>query len=287
MTRPDSPYYPRRANLFSPLLAWGDALHRLWDRSGLLLADKVTVRGVIASVFVPGLALYLRGPRASGRAAMGVCALLFLFFMAFLGYPLGTLALALLMSIHVTGVVAYYQPVVASARLSFRLMATLMLCALTIGFVYLPARDLLENRWLMPLQVKGQVVVIHRLTSPVTLRRGDWIAFRNGSIGGDHMYIRSGVNFAPVLALPGDQVEFSAEAFSVNGVAQPRRQNMPQSGGFTVDRNCWFAWPEFAIYAHGHAMDVSGMVMQMALVSKDELIGKPFDHWFWRRQSFQ
>ncbi len=82
MTRPESPYYPRRANFFSPLLSWGDACHRLWRRADLFLAGKVTVRGIIASVFIPGFAFYLRGPRRSGLAAMGVCALLALLFMA-------------------------------------------------------------------------------------------------------------------------------------------------------------------------------------------------------------
>jgi hypothetical protein len=221
---------------------------------------------------------------------MGVCAILSLLFVVFLGYPLGTLALALLMSIHVTGVVAYYQPVVAAARLGIRLAAAFALCLLTIGVVYLPLRDLLEERWFMPLQVKGQVVVIHRLTSPVTLRRGEWIAYRNpefDSYAGRHLIVHAGINFAPVLAVPGDHLEFSPQAFSVNGVAQPHRQNMPVSGELTVDRNCWFAWPEMAIFAHGNVPGISDMVMRMAMVSKDELIGKPFDHWFWRRQSFQ
>ncbi len=290
MTRPESPYYPRRANFFSPLLSWGDACHRLWRRADLFLAGKVTVRGIIASVFIPGFAFYLRGPRRSGLAAMGVCALLALLFMAFLGYSLGGIALTLLMSIHIIGLVAYYQPVVASSSLFNRLAAALMLSVLTIGSVYVPLRSLIEERWFMPLQVKDQVVVIHRLTPPFTLRRGDWIAYRTpgyDSYGHMHLIIRAGINFAPILAVPGDHVEFSSQTFSVNGVAQPHRQNMPASGDFTVDRNCWFAWPEMTMFAHGNVPGVSEMVMRMTRVSEDEIIGKPFDHWFWRRQSFQ
>jgi hypothetical protein len=282
----DSPYYPRRANIFSSLLSWWDGLGRLWQRTGLLLPGSVTVTGVIASVIVPGLALYLRRPRASGRAAMGVCAVLLLIFIMFLGYPAGTVALAVLMSIHITGVVAYYQPVLAGTRLGFRLASALMLCALTIVFVYLPARDLLEKRWLMPLQVRGQVVVINRATSSGKIRRGDWIAFRNKAVSGNHMIIHEGINFAPVLAVPGDRVEFSAKTFAVNGVEQTNRQNMPTSGQITIDRNYWFAWPEMAIFLRGNTPAISDMVMQMAIVPKDELIGKPFERWFWRRQKF-
>ncbi len=285
MTHLDSPYYPRRAGALSPLLGRWDACRRLWGLCGVTLNDKITIRGIIASLFVPGLALYLRDPRASGKAAMGVCAVLFLLFMAFLGYPAGTAAVALLMSIHVTGLVAYCQPALLGARLPFRLAAAFMLCVLAIVLVYLPGRDLLENRLFMPLRVRNHVVVIHRLTSPEALRRGEWIAFRKDDVQESHMIIHAGVNLAPVVALPGDQVEFSARTFSVNGVAQPRRANMPPSGGFTVSQDCWIAWPEMVIILV-NGPTVSDMVLQMATVRKEEVIGKPFVHWFWRRQSF-
>ena len=282
----DSPYYPRRAGVFSPLLARGAALNRWWERSGLLLVEGVTIRGTIWSVFVTGLALYLRGPRVAGLAAMGICAILASVSLVFLGDSLGTTALTLLIAIHATGVVAYYQPALAATRLLTRLVAALMLCALTVGCVYLPIRSYLEKHWVVVLRVRTQVVLIRPLSSADVLRQGERIAYRSEEINGYHALIHAGVNFAPILAAPGDEVEFSTEAFSVNGAPQPRLSNMPQSGSFTVDRNCWFAWPDVGIFAHGHGVDPSSVEMQLAMVSKKQIIGTAYERWFWRRQSF-
>ena len=51
------------------------------------------------------------------------------------------------------------------------------------------------------------------------------------------------MGFGPVLAVPGDRVEFSTKAFSVNGVPQPLLPHMPAGGKLVVPENHWFIWP--------------------------------------------
>jgi hypothetical protein len=290
----DSPYYPPRAGRWSPLLRLGDAVRRTFAGQALskvrnlFVTENVTLLGMVLGLCVPGLAFYLKGWHTVGRIAMAACAALALMFLVLLGYPIGNAAFACLLSIHVTGVVAYYRPVTGDDW-RFRLVVSLLLCAVVSGLVYWPVRN-----WLLPLRVKDLVVVFDGLASPTAIHRGEWIAFpiqaRGDYVSGSgfhgSMIVRSGISCAPVLGLPGDHVEFSAKTFSVNGVAQPALAHMPVSGEVIVPKNCWFLWPEFAIQSHGMPEDmIRATMMERALVSEEYFLGKPFHWWFWRLQS--
>ena len=89
-----------------------------------------------------------------------------------------------------------------------------------------------------------------------------------------------------MLATAGDRVEFSTNGFAVNGVLQARLPHMPETGGLVVPENHWFIWPKLAISGNwdvGEA-NISSAMMQMASVSEDQFVGKPFKRWFWRKQ---
>jgi len=173
MTHRDSSYYPRRATFFSPILdRAGGFVQRLRDLVAQV-PDEVTSVGLIASLLVPGLAIYLRDPGRSGKAALAVCAGLFLVFVAFIGFPFANAAFTLLLSIHVVGVIAYCKPLLAGAQWISRLVISLLLCVVTIALIYVPLPNLLEQRWLVPLRLHGHVVVVHRLHSPGVIHRGE------------------------------------------------------------------------------------------------------------------
>jgi hypothetical protein len=63
---------------------------------------------------------------------------------------------------------------------------------------------------------------------------------------------------------------------------------MPQGGELVVPENHWFVWPELAINVHGNVGEgpISATMLQLAIISESEFIGKPFKRWFWRRQLF-
>jgi hypothetical protein len=226
-----------------------------------------------------------------------VCALLLLVFIAFLGFPLANAAFTLLLFIHVVGFMAYCGPLLAGSYWFNRLLAALLLWVAMIALIYVPFQYLLEHRLVVPVRVHGHVVVVRCLPSPGVIRRGDWIAFRVSSAqnyfaeGGAHgnVIIRDGITMAPVLAVPGDQIEFSPESFSVNGLAQPRLVNMPASGGWTVPENCLFAWADLARNGYGRVpeAELAAAAMHVAKVHREQFIGQAPKHWFGRRQSFQ
>ena len=278
-------------------MSWTDRCRRVTAKFAFKMPACVSLLGFTGALLVPGLAFYLRNPDRSGKAAMGVCAALLLVFFAFLGFPAANAAFTLLLSIHAVGFVAYCKPLLAGASWPFRLFAAVILCLSMFGVVYMPLRGLMEHRLVMPLRLRGNVVVINCRSSPGVIHRGDWIAFRlnsvhdyfnNGTWHGN-VQVMDGINMAPVLALPGDHVKFTPKFFTVNGgIEQPRRPNMPGSGEFTVPEKCWLAWPNLDINGHGYtpAENITEAAMAIATVQRDQFVGKPFKHWFGRRQSF-
>jgi hypothetical protein len=98
--------------------------------------------------------------------------------------------------------------------------------------------------------------------------------------------VRPGLEFGRVQAVAGDTVRFSENVFSVNGRSLPRLPHMPTSGEVLVPEKHWFIWPELGITGHGNIGEgsLSSAMLHLANVSEEQYLGKPFNHWFWRRQ---
>jgi hypothetical protein len=282
-----SPYYPPRARWYRLLFYLGAAVRRRLALDRIHLPQEMTLGGLVAGFLVPGLAVHIRGPRLWGKAALISCGLLFLLFIAWFGYPAGNFAFGLLLSIHATGFVYYCSPLLQHEQLRSRLFFTL-LALMAIGLlIYLPIRNVILQHWLVPLRLNGRVVVVQRQFPASAIQHGDWIAYRLSGSGGGGIWVRSGMGLGPVLAMAGDRVEFSTNAFTVNGVAQPRLPHMPDSGAVTVPGKNWFVWPNFDISGgHGNVVEnnISAAMLQMATVSQAQFVGKPFKRWLWRRQ---
>jgi hypothetical protein len=254
----------------------------------------MTFGGAAASFLVPSLGIYFRGQKIGGLAALTGWGLLLLLFLAGFGSSIGDFAFGLSLAVHASGFTYYCNPLLRQAE--FRTRAGFVLLALlALGMLfYLPARHAVLQRWLMPLHLNGRVFVVQRHYPAVAIRRGDWIAYKlgNGSSswdrGGGHgtIYMRSGMGLGPVLAMAGDRVVFSTNAFTVNGVARPLRPHMPQSGEVTLREKQWFVWPELGISGYGNTPEdtISATMLPLALVSENDFVGKPFQRWLWRQQ---
>ena len=281
-----SPYYPPRARWYGPLLGLGDALRRRLTLDRFRLPPGPSFAQVLGSLLVPGLAFYFRGSRRSGKLALAVCFFLLLLFFAEIGYLAGNVAFGLLLSIHGTGMIYLFEPWLVGARFRTRILLSMALLFALGGFLYLPARDWMETRWLTPLRVKDRVVVVKKSGPTPIVKRNDWIAY---SLPGntDHtVYVEAGFGLGPVLAVAGDRVRFTKAAFEVNGAPRPRLAHMPETGELTVPEKHWFVWPDFAISGHGNVAEaaLSAALLQMATISDQQFAGKPFKRWFWRRQ---
>lgn len=285
-----SPYYPRRARWYGRIFYFGGAIRHRLALDRIYLPKDITVGGLIGSFFIPGLAVYLRGPRLWGQAAMAGCALLFAIFIVWMGYPFGNYAFGLMLSIHTTGFVYYCGPWLINESFGHRIFFTIGVM-LGLGLLlYMPLR----THWLLPLRVNGHTVIVEKFALAHGIKRGDRIAYKLSGYyfsnhGGSGISDSTGLGLGLVLATAGDRVEFSTNNFTVNGVPQPLLPHMPTSGNLVVPENHWFIWPNLAISGNwdvGEA-NISSAMLQIANVPEKQFVGKPFKHWFWRKQILQ
>src|SRR5450631_2276130 len=203
MSKRFSSCYPPRARWYSRIFYPGIALRHLLALDRIKLPSQISFRELAAGFFIPGLAVYLRGPRRWGQAAMAGCTLLFLIFLVWLGYPAANFAFGLMLSIHTTGLVYYCSPWLIHEPFRSRIFFTIgMILALGLLF-YMPLRSTIQNHWLMPLRVGNRVMVVSVGTKPDSLKRGDWAAFRCSPNGDDE----AGFVLGPVLGLGGERVD--------------------------------------------------------------------------------
>ena|ERR1035437_586749 len=297
MARPHIPdeassYYPPRAQWYSAIFYLGNALRRRLALDRLTLPREMKIGEMVAGFFVPGVAVWLRGPRLWGRAALAGSTGLILFFIMWLGYPAANLAFGLLISLHCTGFVYYCNPLMAGEPFRSRLAFTLMIL-LAIGLLlYMPARNLIQGHCLTPLRMNGQVIVVQRMLQPGHIQRGDWVAYAldaqatGENYHGGVVVLQTDVSMGRVLALPGDVVKFSAASFSVNGVAHPNLPHMPVTGEVTVLEKHWFIWPNLGISGYGDVGEarVASALLGLSNVAEANFFGKPLHRWFWRKQ---
>ena len=247
----------------------------------------------IAGFLAPGLAVYFRGPKLWGQAALYGCVTLFLIYIVWMGYSAANIAFGLLISLHATGFVYYCNPLMAHESFRLRLAFTLLVLLAMGMLLYWPARNLIQQHLLTPLRLNGRVIVIQRFAPAQTVQRGDWVAYALNEDGtganyhGGTVWLRNGIGFGPVLAIAGDNLTFSTNGFSVNGILHTNLPYMPISGGLVVQENHWFIWPNLDISGHGDVGEtrISAAMLGLSDISETSFYGKPFHHWFWRKQT--
>lgn len=293
----DSDYYPPRARWYSRLFFPWFRIQRTLHLERIHLPAGFNIQQFLLSLLVPAYAFFANGRRTLGWAFAGVYIFSAVLFVVALGYQLGSLGYGLMISVHASSIIfleGYWLR--EGCRFGLRIaLAVITLLAVWLA-VYLPAVHFTEAHFIMPLRMHGNVVIVQRLTPPVRIQRGDWIMYslREHSVGDAHReggaaWLRAGYSWGPVLAVTGDRVAFSTNSFSVNGVEHPLLPHMPTSGELVLPEKNWFVWPELAISGHGNVSEVtlSALMLEMATVSEVTYVGKPFKHWFGRKQILQ
>jgi hypothetical protein len=251
-----------------------------------MLPRGTSLSGLAGSLLVPGLGFQLRS-RVWGRPALAVCVALVIIFVVWLGYPIANIAFGLLLSIHVSAITYYCSDQLNSTTLGRRMLVALLLTVCLSMLMYFPLRNAMQERYFAPLRIENRVVVFQKSIPAGTVQRGDLVAYNLTGVSGDNVYAHGGLTSGTVLGMPGDQITFTTNSFTINGVARPRLNRMPAGGAVVVPENQWFIWPNMAtIGGHGNVSEatISGIMLQMALVPQQQFAGKPFKKWFGRRQ---
>jgi len=285
MSEITSPYYPKRARWYScfryPWLEVKRALglERIWVPRGL------SFRSFLLSLLVPGHSFRVFGMKHIATLLQAAFVMEAIVFVVALGYFAGNVAFGLMISTHATSIIYLLGRWAGIERLWLRLAMAVAALVVVSQLAYFPLRGLVESR-LIPLRVGGKVMVVKKGAAPKNLQRGDVVVYTISAYSGDHLYLREGYGFDAVLALAGDHVRFTTNAFEVNETAYPRLSGMPMNGELVVPEKHWFIWPRLSMDGHGNigSVNVAGAMLQTAMVSETQYVGRPFNHWFGRRQ---
>ena len=146
-----SSFYPPRARWYAKIFYLGHATRHRLALDRLQLPRDITLSGIIGGLLVPGLAVYLRGPRLFGQLALMASVLLLFGFIVGMGYPLGNYAFGLMISVHVSGFAYYCSPFLREKEFKVRIAFTLLLLVGMGLCLYLPFRNLIQGHWFLPL----------------------------------------------------------------------------------------------------------------------------------------
>jgi hypothetical protein len=290
MSEPVSSYYPPRANWLKPFRRGWGVFWRLMPAVDIpRIPHPIPLRAFLPAVLIPGLGFRLTGRPRLAQWALSIYAAALGVFVVRLGYAEASLCFALLLAIHASGATSVWVRIFELVDVRRRCLASGVALFVLGAGLYWPALGLSE-RWLVrPLSINGRVVVVRSLASAKEVRRGDVIACRiessrTGEAGNVHM-VREGFVLGPVMALPGDTIRFTPGNVLVNGHADPREATMPAEGELRLAPGTWFLWPRVEI-AVGHA-GVTEELLRLSQMPQANFVGRPFHHWFLRRQHFE
>jgi len=290
MSETPSPFYPPRAGWNRHFYrAVHDTKRRLHLENLNLPRLRIEIPAGIflLCVLLPGFSFYEAGWKRIGQAVVLAWLAAACVFLLFLGYVTANVAFGLMMSMHVSSVLHLLNRALPGMNVPRRLGMSLAVLFVVGQLIYAAGLSWFQNHLFMPLQSGGKVCVVNRLRPIDAVRTGDLVACHAEVTALDGVYIREGYLLDRILAGPGDEVQFDAIEFRVNGVPSARRELMPRSGWVIVPEKTWLVWPTLTTVTRNNVSEdaIAKSVLRMALVSREQIIGPPFHHWFWRDQT--
>ncbi len=207
-----------------------------------------------------------------------------------MGYLAGNIGFGILISVHASSILFLEVDLFRESRLATRLALGLCTLAVVWGLIYEPILHCVERNWIVPMRIGNKVMIVQSGVPPKSLRRGDLVAFEitGTRFSGGHenrLMLSEGLCLSQVLALAGDEVQFSNRTIFVNGVARPGAPHMPADGGFVVPEKVWFIWPDMDISQYRVAEgNISAAMQEAGMVRQNQIIGRAFKSWCGRRQ---
>ena len=286
MNGPASPYYPPRARWNRGLYYFGYACRRALLLDRIQLPLTTTFSRFLVSLILPGFSFFDSGWKIVGRTVMGLWGLAASVFLAWLGYFAGNAAFGLMISLHVSSVLYLLHRMYPGLPPARRLLLSLGVLLVVSQLFYVTSLNWIQNHWFMPFRMGDRVYVVRHVAPIGLVKRGDMVACRTEGMGGQ-VRIHDGYLLDRIIAVPGDEVVFEPGEFLINGDRYPSLPLMPISGRVVLKEKTWLIWPSLRKITRNNVSDetIAASVLQLAMVSRDQIIGKPFRYWFWRKQT--
>jgi hypothetical protein len=231
------------------------------------------------------------GRRVLGWSFLAAYVLAGVVFVVALGFLAAGVAYGLLIGLHATSIIFVEGLWLKESSLKVRLGMALLTLFAVWGLIYSPIVNYTQSHWFMPLRMGKHVIVVRSRVAPNSIKRGEWLAYEisGDEYRGQHAagtYLESGFGIDPVLALPGDRLRFTREALYINDQPLPLQPHMPVQQELVLPGKVWFIWPRLGVSRDGFwtEANVSATKQRIAMVSQNQIIGRPFKRWFGRQQ---
>lgn len=283
-----SPYYPRRVGRGR----MRRRLRRGWvaAKAGLHL-DRIhppafgTWGSLVMAALVPGWVFRVKGPRFVATLIWIAVPVLSLVFLAGLGTPLSNLAFMMIVGAHAVSVSRLLRPVLIRCRPLVQAVGGLALFMAISALIYVPVREWVHANIAMPLRVHGRVVIVNPRIQASAIQRGDLVAYHLRPVQVNLVHVTEGIGLRPVWGMPGETIAFKEGSMLINGRRHPAPWGAALTGTFVVPQESWLIWPELRINNEGVSGDqIETAMRRLATVSHDQLIGRAYARWFFRKQ---
>lgn len=238
----------------------------------------------LIGLVAPGLGLLKLGLRPAAWTIFGIYLLAWTVYLAVLGFNGSSLALSAIMIIHGLCLVYVVRRNSLGTDLRARVFESVGILACLI-VVYTALASVVEY-FLEPVRYQNKIYVAHRVSSNARFQRGDWIVYHVNAFSQPGYRINAGISLGKIWAVPGDVVEITPDDLRINGQSLPRNLDMPDTANFTIPKGHYFVWADFAIRSHGiqQQMTIAEMRLRQGQVFCEDVQGKIFRHWFFRKQ---
>jgi hypothetical protein len=265
-------------------------MFRLNSAIAALRPAELTRRETCMCWLVPGFAFLKFGRPLMGKLTFLFCIGAVLLSISRIGTTSAIVAYGLIITIHAISIlrfleIAYQIENFAKKETGHfvntkRLFYTVALTFILAELLYLPLQKQITKRWILPLEIQGQLIRVNACASPHSLGRGDMVAYHipyEFASEATATPIREGYGIKAIFGIAGDRISFSSTAVFRNGAPFPRERGMPIQGEVIVPEKHWFIWPDFTI-SRGD-INMINFPLKQATVSETKFVGTPFSHW--------
>lgn len=291
----DSPYAPPRAGRLAGF--W-----RLWfslvrrsrlggvERSPVFSAAKNLARSaadhgsVVGAVIVPTLGFYLLPHPLWRRVGPAVFWVALFFALTEYGRTLGSAAFGLAAATHGIGAAACLDFRVDAHHRYLRRVFRRVFAALAAALVLTWIGSRVVSPFVLAVSGKdGRPVLVSVASAGDPARVGELVAYRLPERGYGGIYIRGGVYWGKILAVPPSQlIVFEGERYLIDRAPADALPHMPSKGRLELAPDHLFIWPE-VFHFQGRA--ALALPAEIGLVDHSALVGRAYKRWFWHTQS--
>lgn len=234
-------------------------------------------------LLVPGALNFHRKQLFTGRVYLGSWALGLIFYAATLGLSAAWWFFALASSIHsITATMAFVAGWPGGKQdraLNGYSVAGAIFTFLLYGWL-LPR---VIPSLVIPIAIEEHSVLVNPWSNKIS--RGDLVTCRM------HYHYDARTEWTNdvlacdrVLALPGEVIHFYPDHFEVNGVDYRQLGfRMPKHGELLLPPDCYYIWPT-TNRINPEMVTPEKMLQQAAIVTRDRVLGKVYERWFFRTQ---